>query len=185
MRQIGYLRVSTTEQCLDRQADALVGLCDEVHIERLSAAHRKRPVYQKIVRRLRPGDTLVVLDLDRAFRSVLDAISEIDRLHAQQIGLRIVNLAIDTTTPAGRLVLVIMSAFAEFERSMIVQRTREGLAAARRRGTRLGRPPKLSPAQIESARYRLDTQTASLASLGTEFGVAPWTVKRSIARQHG
>lgn len=96
MRKIGYLRVSTQEQRPDRQIDALESRCDALHIERLSAASRYRPVYDAVMAELRPGDTFVVLDLDRAFRSVLDAVSAAERLLARGIGFEIVNLTART-----------------------------------------------------------------------------------------
>ncbi len=182
MARIGYLRVSTQEQCPDRQIDGLRGRCDELCLETLSAMSPKRPVYESVIGRLRPGDTLVVWDLDRAFRSVLDAVTQAERLRQNGVEFEIVSLQIDTATPAGMLVYTIMSAIAEFERRLLIQRTKEGLAAARRRGARLGRPRKLSETQLDHARRRL-ADNGSAAALAKEFGVAPWTLTRSLRRQ--
>lgn len=126
---------------------------------------------------------MVVWDLDRAFRSVLDAVTQAERLRQKGIEFQIANLEIDTATPAGMLVYTVMSAFAEFERRLLVQRTKEGQAAARRRGIRLGRPPKLDDAQLDQARQRLSSENETTANIAKEFGVAPWTLTRSLRRQ--
>jgi DNA invertase Pin-like site-specific DNA recombinase len=120
--------------------------------------------------------------LDRAFRSVIDAVTEAERLRAKGIEFEIANLQIDTATPAGMLVYTVMSAFAEFERRTLIQRTKEGLDAARRRGKRLGRPPKLSPDQLTDARRRLTEQRVTITSIAQQLGVAPWTLSRALRR---
>tara|TARA_R110002167_G_scaffold30531_9_gene101061 strand:- start:383 stop:976 length:594 start_codon:yes stop_codon:yes gene_type:complete len=181
--RIGYLRVSTEEQRLDRQVDGLLDLCDELHVEKLSAAKTTRPVYDAVVARLRPGDTLVVWDLDRAFRSTVDAIQTAEKLRARDVSFEIVKLPIDPSTLDGKLAYTVMAAFAEYERGLISRRTKEGLAAARQRGKRLGRPPKLNVAQIAAARLRLCGGTTTIAALAAEFGVAPWTLSRSLRKR--
>jgi DNA invertase Pin-like site-specific DNA recombinase len=183
MTKIGYLRVSTQEQRPDRQIEGLRNRCDQLYMETLSAVSPRRPIFETVIERLGPGDTLVVWDLDRAFRSVLDAVTQAERLRQKGIEFQIANLEIDTATPAGMLVYTVMSAFAEFERRLLVQRTKEGLAAARRRGIRLGRPPKLDDAQLDQARQRLSAENGTTASIAKEFGVAPWTLTRSLRRQ--
>lgn len=182
MTRVGYLRVSTDGQRHDRQFDGLTQSCDRLHVETASAGNCRRPVYEAVIRRLKPGDTLVVWDLDRAFRSVVDAVTQAEKLHARGVELQIVNLQLDTRTPAGMLVYTVLSACAEFERRMIRQRTREGLAAARLRGKRLGRPRKLSSDQLKSARARLAYPHASAAAVAKELGVARWTLMRSLKR---
>ena len=181
MRTIGYLRVSTAEQRPDRQIDGLKMICDELHIEKLSAVSPHRPVYERVIASLRRGDMLVVWDLDRAFRSVIDALAEAEKLRARGVHFRIANLNIDTSTPAGIFVYTMMSALAEFERRTLSQRTKEGLAAARVRGKRLGRPAKLSSEQLHDARRRIcdgDTRQAVAA----DYRVAPWTLSRALRR---
>lgn len=180
-KRIGYLRVSTQEQRPDRQIYGLEHICDELHIERISAVTRHRPVYERVLGCLLPGDTLVVWDLDRAFRSVVDAVTEAERLRARGIDFQIANLQVDTATPAGMLVYTVMSAFAEFERRTLVQRTKEGLAAARKRGARLGRPPKLNGDQLAAVRLRLPHET--LAAIALDYDVAPWTLTRALRRE--
>jgi DNA invertase Pin-like site-specific DNA recombinase len=101
MKKFAYLRISTSEQRPDRQIDGLKGFCDELHIETLSACHKNRPVYEQVVKSLEAGDMLVVGDLDRALRSVVDALTEAERLRLRGVHFKIANLNIDTTTPAG------------------------------------------------------------------------------------
>lgn len=156
-------------------------ICDELHIEKLSAIAPHRPVYERVMRRLRPGDVFVIWDLDRAYRSAKDALNELDRLRARGVDFMIANLNLDTTTPHGRLIYCIMSGLAEFERATLSQRTKEGLAAARRRGKRLGRPPKLNDAQLRQARNQLRSGQ-SMAHIAGEFGVAGWTLSRALRR---
>ncbi|MBS7537756.1 recombinase family protein [Ancylobacter lacus] len=180
MKRVGYLRVSTAEQRTDRQFDALKDVCDELHIETVSAVCARRPVYERVIRNLRGGDVLVVWDLDRAFRSVVDALTEAEKLRRRGIDFHIASLHVDTRTPAGIFVYTMLSALAEFERRTLSQRTREGLAAARRRGKRLGRPPKLSEWQLHEARLRMSAET--ITAIAADYDVAPWTLSRSLKR---
>jgi len=182
MRKIGYLRVSTGEQSPDRQIDGLLGLCDEYFIETLSAVSRKRPVYEAAIASLGTGDMLVIWDLDRAFRSARDALNELDALHKRGVGFIIASLNIDTTSPEGYFVYTIMSGLAEFERRMLSRRTKQGLAAARARGARLGRPPKLSPLQIFEAHCKIASGAAKPAQIAAEHGIWPWSLTRAINR---
>lgn len=185
MRKIAYVRVSTADQRHDRQIEGLKACCDEVHVETLSACAAKRPVYERVLRRLKPGDMLVVWDLDRAFRSVVDALTEAEKLRRRGIHLQIANLHIDTSTPAGMLVYTVMAAFAEFERRTLSQRTKEGLAVARKRGARLGRPPRLSEQQVRKARRRIERERIPVSRVAQELGVARWTLARALQRQNG
>ncbi|MFT3809977.1 MAG: recombinase family protein [Micropepsaceae bacterium] len=181
-KRIGYLRVSTFDQRPDRQIDGLKPHCDEMHIECVSAVKAKRPVYEKVLRRLEAGDVLVVWDLDRAFRSVVDALTEAEKLRSRGVVFRIVNLQVDTATPSGMLVYTVMSACAEFERRTLAQRTREGLAAARLRGAKLGRPAKLSSKQLKRIRQRHEANGETLTRIAQDYGVAPWTITRTLRR---
>lgn len=180
-KKIGYLRVSTTEQNPDRQVDGLRDICDELHVEFVSAAGRKRPVYERVVASLAPGDTLVILDLDRAYRSARDALVALDALHHRGVHFHIARLSIDTRTPAGRFLYTVMGGLAEFERLTLSQRTREGLLAARRRGARLGRPPKLDVSQLAAVPDRL-RGGESVSGVARGFGVAPCTLIRALRR---
>jgi DNA invertase Pin-like site-specific DNA recombinase len=183
-KKIGYLRVSTADQNPDRQIDGLRDLCDELHVETLSATSRKRPVYEQIVQKLEAGDMLVIWDLDRAYRSAKDALSELDALQQRGIHFHIAKLAIDTTTPTGRFLYTVMGGLAEFERLTLSQRTKEGLLAARRRGARLGRPPKLDARQVATVRERLG-RGEPLAGVARSLGVTPPTVTRALRRGAG
>lgn len=183
MKKIAYLRVSTPDQCPDRQIDGLSDLCDELHVEFLSACIESRPVFDRVIASLEPGDMLVVWDLDRAFRSVIDALTEAEKLRQRGVHFRIANLNIDTTTPAGIFVYTMVSALAEFERRTLSQRTKEGLAAARRRGKRLGRPRLLSEHQIQEARRRIEISGLSTERVAAEMNVPRWTLGRALKRQ--
>ncbi|MBI1290183.1 helix-turn-helix domain-containing protein [bacterium] len=184
MKRVAYLRISTAEQKPDRQIDGLRELADELHIETLSAVARKRPVYERAVRRLEPGDVLVVWALDRAYRSAKDALTELDKLRDRGVHFRIASLDLDTSTATGIFVYTIMSALAEFERRTLSQRTREGMAAARARGKRIGRPPKLSAEQLREVRTRLRMESQSITAIAAELHVSPWTLSRHL-RQIG
>ena len=183
MKKIAYVRVSTPEQRHDRQVEGLKALCDELHVETLSACAAKRPVYDHVLKTLKSGDMLVVWDLDRAFRSVIDALTEAERLRARGVHFKIANLSIDTSTPAGIFVYTMLSALAEFERRTLSQRTKEGLAAARARGKRIGRPPVLSDLQLDEARTLIEIDRESPARVAERLGVPRWTLSRSLRRQ--
>lgn len=180
MRRIGYLRVSTEEQRPDRQIEGLTTLCDEIHIETLSAVSKSRPVYEGIKARLEPGDMLIVWDLDRAYRSAAEALSEINIFNQRGIGFRIANFGFDTTTAEGYLLLTILSGMSEFERRILSRRTKEGLAAARRRGKVLGRPKKLNARQVADARVRLQAREITITALAREYKVGRWTLTRAL-----
>lgn len=180
--KVGYLRVSTEEQRPDRQIDALTPICDELHIEKLSAVAKKRPVYEKIISSLNSGDVFVIWDLDRAYRSAKDALNELDNLRERGIEIQIASFDIDTSTPHGMLIYTFISGLAEFERRLLSERTKQGLAAARKRGQRLGPPPKMTEAQILAAKQKIDAKEASIAEMARFYCVHPSTIMRSIRR---
>lgn len=183
MKKIAYVRVSTADQRHDRQIDGLKAICDDLHVETLSACAARRPVYDRVLKMLQPGDTFVVWDLDRAFRSVIDALTEAEKLRQRGVHFRIASLHVDTSSPAGMLLYTIMAACAEFERRTLAQRTREGLAAARKRGARIGRPPRLSEQQLRQARRRIERERVPVKKVAADLGVARWTLARSLRRQ--
>lgn len=180
--KIGYLRVSTEEQRPDRQIDALTPICDELHVEKLSATAKSRPVYEKIINGLGSGDIFVIWDLDRAYRSAKDALNELDRLRERGIEIQIASIQIDTSTPHGMLIYTFISGLAEFERRLLSERTKQGLAAARKRGQRFGPPCKMTDAQIRAAKLKITAKEASVAEIAALNGVHPSTVARSIKR---
>ena len=139
---IGYARVSTSGQILDRQTRALTEAgCIRVFADKQSGKTADRPELAACLDYLRPGDTLVVPSLDRLSRSLADLITIVAGLRRRGVGFRSLHEALDTTTPGGRLVFHVFAALAEFIRELIIEGTREGLDAARARGQRLGRPP--------------------------------------------
>lgn len=182
--KIGYLRVSTEEQNIDRQADALQPICDELHIERLSAVAKSRPVFEAVLARLGDGDTLVVWDLDRAFRNTKDALIHADHLKERGVNFKIVSLGVDTATADGRLAFTVVAAVAEHERNRLSERTIQGLAAARRKGKRLGPPPKMTDRQVRNAQARLE-RGEMRKDVAHWYGVHPWTLTRAIQRLEG
>lgn len=147
---LGYARVSTDDQDLRLQRTALKEAgCRRTFEEKVSGAKRDRPELAKMIEQLREGDTIVVARLDRLARSTKDLLDIAEKLKEAGAGLR--SLAepwADTTSPAGRMVLTVFAGIAEFERELIHQRTSSGRAAAKARGVRFGRPPKLSADQI-------------------------------------
>jgi len=181
-KRIGYLRVSTEDQKPDRQIDGLKPYCDFVHIEKLSAVAKKRPVFDRVLNNLKRGDTLVVWDLDRAFRSTLDALTQTKLLKDRGIEFQVVTMNIDTSEPLGEFFFTVVAAFAQLERRTISKRTKEGLKAAKKRGKRLGRPPAMSKRQLISAKLKIETGEATVAEIAALNGVHPWTVTRSIKR---
>jgi DNA invertase Pin-like site-specific DNA recombinase len=143
--RIGYARVSTKDQSLDLQVDALKDAgCEQVFQEVASGAKTARPVLDDLLSRLRTGDVLVIWKLDRLGRSLKHLVTLTAELLEREIGLISLNDPIDTTTPQGRLVFNIFASLAEFERELIRERTQAGLKAARARGRKGGRPKGLS-----------------------------------------
>ncbi|MDT0440817.1 recombinase family protein, partial [Streptomyces doudnae] len=148
-----YGRVSTKGQLLDRQIAALEAAhCVRIFTDKKSGQNAEREELWKCLDYLRPGDTLVVPSLDRVGRSIQDLISIVSGLRKRGIGFQSLHESLDTTTPGGRLVFHVFAALAEFIRELIVQGTHEGLAAARARGERIGRPPAMTEEQVRHAR---------------------------------
>jgi DNA invertase Pin-like site-specific DNA recombinase len=142
---LGYARVSTQDQKPELQLDALrLAGCEKLFTEKASGAQRERPQLQAALDYMRQGDALVVWKLDRLARSLKQLIETVEELEQRGIGFRSLTESIDTTTSGGRLVFHIFAALAEFERSIIRDRTRAGLDAARARGRVGGRPSALS-----------------------------------------
>ena len=139
--KIGYARVSTEDQNLDSQIDALKKEgCDNIFSEKVSGASSEREALKKVLTMLREGDTLVVYKLDRLGRTVKQLVSLIEQFQEKGIQFKSIKDTIDTATPNGRFFFHIMSAFSELERELIKERTQSGLSAARARGKQGGRP---------------------------------------------
>jgi DNA invertase Pin-like site-specific DNA recombinase len=154
---VGYARVSTDGQDLANQRDELhTAGCSRIFAEKITGTHARRPELARMLDHLRRGDVVIVTRLDRLARSTRDLLDIAEQLQAKGAGLR--SLAepwADTTSPAGRMVLTVFAGIAEFERSLIVERTRNGREAAKKRGVQFGRRPALSAGQLDHARELL------------------------------
>jgi len=157
MKKIGYARVSTEDQNLALQLDALRhDGCHRIYQEKITGKIASRPVLTSALASLGEGDMLVVWKLDRLGRSLKHLIDIVQELEARKIGFRSIADGIDTETPSGRLLFHVIGAIAEFEARQISERTKAGLLAARRRGQRLGRPPVLTPEGISEVGIPVD-----------------------------
>mgnify|MGYP003148988473 CR=1 FL=1 len=174
---IGYARVSTADQDLALQLDALQAAgCDRVFEERASGARSDRPVLAEAMDYAREGDVLVVWRLDRLGRSLKDLISNVEQLRARGVGFRSLAESVDTTTAGGQLVFHLFGALAEFERELIRERTMAGLAAARARGRKGGRPAKMTRAKVRQASLLLADRTTDVGALCETLGVSRSTL---------
>ncbi|MGO9266095.1 MAG: recombinase family protein [Candidatus Binataceae bacterium] len=181
--QIGYARVSTDDQDTAAQAAALKAAgCDRIYREKASGGRWDRPELHRLLDQLRKGDVLVVWKLDRLSRSLRDVLTLMERLGAAGAGFRSLTEAIDTTTPAGRMMMQMVGAFAEFERAMLRERTKVGLDAAREEGRIGGRRPKLSAQQESEIRKMITRGDKTAADAARLFKVHPATISRLLAR---
>ncbi|MFF0737732.1 recombinase family protein [Streptomyces chartreusis] len=179
--RVGYARVSTKGQLLDRQIAALTAAgCVRVFSDKKSGKDAEREELRAALDYLRPGDTLVVPSLDRLGRSIQDLISIVGGLRQRDIGFQSLHEALDTTTPGGRLVFHVFAALAEFIRELIVQGTHEGLEAARARGERIGRPPAMTEEQIRHARALLVQPENTVTSIAKLLGVSRTTLYKYV-----
>ncbi|MEH6807166.1 MAG: recombinase family protein [Rhodococcus erythropolis] len=177
---LGYARVSTTDQSVDAQREALSAAgCSKVWTETASGATTSRPQLSDLFSHLRRGDTLVVWRLDRLGRSLPHLLETVEQLDVDGIGFRSLTEAIDTTTSGGKLIYSIFGALAEFERNLIRERTNMGLAVARAQGRLGGRPPAMSGAQIKQAK-RMRSGGMSLADIREVLGVSRSTLYRHL-----
>lgn len=181
----GYARVSTEQQNLDRQLDALrkYGV-DVIYNEKMTGTKRDRPELSKLLDRMTEGDTVVIESLSRLGRSTKDLI-ELTELFEQK-GVHLVSLkeSIDTSTSTGRLLFTLMSAIAQFERDVIADRTREGLRSARARG-RTGGRPKTNPDAVKKAVKLYHTQQYSIKEIEELTGIKKSTLYRNLTTQSG
>ncbi|NEV62757.1 recombinase family protein [Thiorhodococcus minor] len=178
---VGYARVSTQEQNLQPQLDVLTQAgCQKQFLEKASGAQRDRPELARALEYMRPGDTLVVWKLDRLARSLKQLIETVETLDARGIGFRSLTEAIDTTSAGGKLVFHLFGALAEFERAMIRERTRAGLASARSRGRVGGRPRSLGTDDLEMAKTLLANPEITVEQVAARLRVAPSTLYRYL-----
>ena len=178
---IGYARVSTADQSVDRQDDALHKAgCERVIIEVASGARTDRAGLAEALAFARKGDTVVVWKLDRLGRSLPHLIEVVTDLEHRGVGFKSLQESIDTTTPGGKLIFHVFGALAEFERDLIRERTNAGLAAARARGRRGGRPRRLTERQVGQARAMLRDRGGTVADVCATLKVSKTTLYRAL-----
>lgn len=178
---VGYARVSTQEQDAELQRVALREAgCERIFEETASGAQRDRPQLAAALEYMRKGDTLVVWKLDRLARSLKQLIETVERLDEAGVGFKSITESIDTTTPGGRLIFHIFGALAEFERSMIRERTMAGLSAARSNGRVGGRPRALSERDLAMATTLMANKQITVAQIASQLGVSAATLYRYL-----
>jgi DNA invertase Pin-like site-specific DNA recombinase len=182
MTTYGYARVSSNGQDLGSQeAELLAAGCAKVFKEKVSGAKTDRAELAKLIRRLEPGDAVIVTRLDRLARSTRDLLNVLATVGEHQAGFRSMKDAwADTTCAHGRLMVTILAGLAEFERELILARTSDGRARAKARGVRFGRPAALTPHQRQEAIQRL-AQGEALADVARSFNVSQATIWRLAA----
>ncbi|WP_438388984.1 recombinase family protein [Actinopolyspora saharensis] len=176
---IGYARVSTDEQHPQAQIDALrrAGIDeDHLYVDHTSGAKSSRSQWDIVCQVLRTGDTLICTRLDRVGRSTAHLVGLLDEFRQRDVGFRFLEQGIDTTTAEGRMVYRMLAAVAEFQKDLIQANTREGLAAARARGRKGGRKPKLSAAQVADAQAKYDSCEWTVQAIADLYGVPRTTV---------
>ena len=177
---IGYARVSTDDQNLDAQSDALKAAgAERVFADKISGVRRDRPELGALLDQLRPGDVVVVAKYDRLARSLRDLLDLVETIKDRGAGFRSLAEDIDTTTPAGRLVFHVFASIAQFERERIAERTKEGLLAAKARGRIGGRPPALTADQKAEVRRMRDDEQRHVSEIARLFKVSERTVRRA------
>jgi len=182
----GYARVSTAGQSLEAQIETLKAQgCEIIFSEKFTGTKTDRPEFQRLLGELKTGDTLVVTKLDRFARSTGEAIEVIRKLFERGVRVHVLNMGVIENTPTGRLIFTIMSAFAEFERDLIVERTQEGKAIAKQRPDfREGRPRKFSREQIRHALELLETHSYTEVERMTGISKSTLIRRKKEAKQH-
>jgi DNA invertase Pin-like site-specific DNA recombinase len=184
MKLVGYARVSTVEQNLDLQIAALTAAgCAEIFADHgMSGADFQRPGLRKTLRHIQAGDMLIVWRLDRLGRSLIDLIETVNRLSRRGCEFRSLTENIDTSSSGGRLLFHVMAAMAEFERSIISERTKAGMEAAKARGAQIGRRPALNSVQIEQAYEAVHALSEPVHVVASRFHVHPKTLSRILSQ---
>jgi DNA invertase Pin-like site-specific DNA recombinase len=179
--KIGYARVSTTEQKLDTQLEALKAFgCERVFSETISSRVKSRPELTRLLEHLRSGDQLVIYKLDRVARSTIELLHFLEHLSEKDIAIKSLGETwVDTTTSAGKAMITVFAGFAEFERDLIRQRTSDGREAAKSRGVKFGRPRKLSLEQI-GVIVNAHRNGASVKQIAQSFSVGRDTIYRAL-----
>ncbi|RUO81005.1 recombinase [Idiomarina tyrosinivorans] len=180
-QRIGYARVSTDDQNLHLQRDALEKAgCQVIYENKTSGKNTERPELEACLKALRSGDTLVVWRLDRLGRSLGDLVKLVTTLEEQKIGFESLQEKIETTSASGKLVFHVFAALAEFERNLISERTRAGLKAARARGRLGGRKPKLKQKDIREIKALLKDPNIPVSDIAKRFGVSRTTIYNRV-----
>lgn len=181
--KIGYARVSTLEQNPELQLDALNKAgCEKIYTDQVSGVKADRPGLRDALAYTRKGDCLVVWRLDRLGRSLKHLIQTVEDLESRGVGFASLQEGFDTTTSGGKLIFQIFGALAEFERNLIRERTKAGLAAARARGRLGGRKEKLSPDQVTTMRRMSESRQHTIAEICTVMGISKPTYYRYLSK---
>ena len=177
---IGYARVGTDDQRLDSQTDALSAADTyKIFADKIGGSKRVRPELNKMPDQLREGDVVIVTKYDRLAGSLKEVLEIVEATRERGAGFRSLAENIDTTTSTGRLVFHVFAFIAQFERERISERTREGLASARKRGRISGRPPALTTVQKDEVRWMRDAESRAISEIARLFGVSERTVRRA------
>lgn len=178
---LGYATVSKMDQTIDNQHDALtqVGV-ERIFVDTITGTARSRPELGRLLSEIRNGDVVVVTNYDRLARSLKDLLEIVLQIQAQGGGFRSLGEDIDTTTPAGRVIFNVFASIAQFQRERNVELTKEGLAAARKRGRVGGRPPALSPAQKLEVKRLRDVEVRPIPEIAALFKVSVKTIRRVV-----
>lgn len=181
---IGYARVSTNDQNLDRQFDQLTKYgCERIFMEKVSGSKRERPELERMIDMLRKGDTVVMTELTRLSRSVKDLFDIVETIHSKHADIKSLKEPwLDTTTPQGKLLFTIFAGISQFDRDIIRQRTMEGLSSARARGRKGGRP-KAALQKMELALKMYDSKDYSISEIEHATGISKSTLYRYLKKR--
>ena len=183
-QMIGYARVSTQSQSLDNQSSQLTEYgCQRLYEEKFTGKDMKRAQLQAALDFVREGDALVVTKLDRLARSAVDLGKIAALLQEKGVDLVVLDQDINTTTPTGKLMFTMIGAFAEFERDLINERCKEGIAKAKERGVRFGRPKKLSDRQLSEMKAEFDAGVMGKTDLAHKYGISRPSLYRLVANK--
>lgn len=180
---VGYARVSTADQSLRMQIEALMkyGVREkDIYSESISGVKENRPALDAALRQVREGDTLVVWKLDRIARSINNLLDVMNELEDKGVKFRSITEGVETETPTGKMILFVMGALAQFERDLIVERTRAGVAAARERGVKFGADFKLKPKDMPKVWELVNVKAKTRKSVAKQYGVSEQTISRRL-----
>ena len=180
---VGYARVSTADQSVTMQVEALTKYGvrkEDIYTENVSGVAKKRPELQRALRALRKGDTLVVWKLDRVARSINNLLEVMNELEDKGVKFRSITEGLETETPTGKMILFVMGALAQFERDLIVERTRAGVQAAKERGVKFGAKHKLMPEDMPNVWKLVNEKGQTLEVVAKKYNVSPQTIYRRL-----